>query len=273
MTRRELISVLKKIGSDSPETESSLIVESLFGVSRTVQMAEPDRDYQSKELDSLIVRRKEREPLQYILGKAFFCNEEYLLNRHCLIPRQETEALVLEAARTLPRAGRFADLFCGSGCVGISLACMRKDCTGVGIDISAEALEVAEQNTSLNGCASRISFLQRDLSEDFGINELFDVVTANPPYITSEEMKVLQPEVRFEPRTALDGGKDGLDFYRAMLVHVKSILRPGGLVFCEIGCSQGKTAGAEAEKAGFSCTLIKDLSGRDRIVKLNRKED
>jgi len=245
-----------------------MLIEGLFGVSSAHALADPLRDYPEKELVAALERRALHEPLQYISGKAYFCNETYIVNKNCLIPRADTELLVTEGARLLPEGGRFADLFCGSGCVGISLAAMRGDATGVSVDISPAALELTKKNAELNCVMPRLTFICGDVTRAPLGEEIFDLITANPPYITGEEMRELQPEVCFEPELALYGGEDGLDLYRGMLSACKNNLSPDGYLLCEIGWKQGDAALCAAKAAGFDGEILRDLAGRDRAAKL-----
>ena len=271
MKRHEIAAACRAAGSDAPEQEASLLLSELFGVSPTAALLDRERDYSSAALDAALARRAQHEPIQYILGRAYFCGETYLLNRDCLIPRPDSELLVTESAHRLPPHGRFADLFCGSGCVGISLAAMRKDASGIGIDLSPGAVTMAVQNAALNRVSDRIRFLCADISDAPLGTERFDLITANPPYITDDEMTALSPEVLREPELALRGGKDGLDLFRMMLSRCGGNLTDNGTILCEIGWKQGKSAASAAEHAGFSCTILPDLEGRDRISVL-RKE-
>ena len=138
MTRSELIAALEAAGADNAAAEASILLDGFFGVSASAAMLDRSREYDDAPLLDAIERRKHNEPVQYIVGKAYFCNEVYYLNDSCLIPRADTELLVSEGARLLPKNGRFADLFCGSGCVGISLAAARRDCTGVAMELPTE---------------------------------------------------------------------------------------------------------------------------------------
>ena len=149
MTRREIAAFLKECGSDEPQSEVKVILEELFGVSAAAQMCSPDRDYDSEKLRELLTRRKAREPLQYILGYAYFCSEKYLLNDACLIPRADTELLVSKAAELLPEGAVIADLCTGSGCIAISLLSMRPDIKAVATDISERAVQAAQNNALL----------------------------------------------------------------------------------------------------------------------------
>lgn len=202
------------------------------------------------------------EPLAYILGEWYFYNEVYTVSPACLVPRPETEHLVDELIRRLPQGARFADLCTGSGCIAISTLAARPDLTAVAIDISPDALTLAEENARRNSVAERISFRCGNiLTEDPLGEECFDAIVSNPPYIASDIISTLSPEVQCEPRLALDGGKDGLLFYRRFLSSFRHHLTANGLMLFEIGYDQG-----DALRALASCQILKDYSGNDRVA-------
>ncbi len=271
MTRTELIAALEKAGEEDAASEAAILLDGLFGVSAASALIDRNREYDSAILGGAIERRKNNEPVQYIVGKAYFCNEVYYLNADCLIPRADTELLVLEAARLAPKNGCFADLFCGSGCVGISLASMRGDLGGVGVDISEGALEMAKKNAHVNGVSERVSFIYGDVAAAPLGNAKYDIITANPPYITAEEMCALDPEVLREPHLALYGGEDGLDLFCAMLDSCAANLADGGYILCEIGCRQGEDACRIASEHGFDCKILRDFGGNPRVAKMKRR--
>ena len=271
MTRTELIAALEAAGAADAPSEAAILLDGLFGVSSAAALVDRSREYDADVLAAAIERRKANEPVQYIVGKAYFCNEVYYLNENCLIPRADTELLVLEAARLAPKNARFADLFCGSGCVGISLAAMRSDICGIGVDISDGALEMSRKNAEANGVADRVSFICGDVAKSPLGDEIFDIITANPPYITAEEMRELSPEVLREPHLALYGGEDGLDLYRAMLESCAKNLADGGYLLCEIGFRQGEDAAHVAEKYGFDCEILCDFGGNPRVARLKKR--
>ena len=271
MTRSELIAALDAAGAEDAASEASILLDGLFGISATAALIDRRRDYDTAILNAAIERRKANEPVQYIVGKAYFCNEVYYLNENCLIPRADTELLVCEAARIAPKNARFADLFCGSGCVGISLACMRGDISGVSVDISDGALEMAKRNARENGVADRIGFICGDVAASPLGDERFHLITANPPYITAEEMRDLTPEVLREPHLALYGGEDGLDLFRAMLESCSANLADGGYILCEIGFRQGDDASRVSAEYGFECEILTDFGGNPRIAKMKRR--
>lgn len=206
-------------------------------------------------LEELVSRRKSGEPLQYILGKWEFMGLPFY-TRHCaLIPRQDTETLCEEA---LSIGGKtLLDLCCGTGCIGVSLAKLGGFEVAFG-DISPDCLALARENAALNGVAG--SFVLTDM---FGnISGSYDMICVNPPYIPTSEIASLQAEVKREPRLALDGGADGLDFYRRISRDYAAHLSPGGTLLMEVGAGQAEDVAEMFPKA----EIIKDICGIKRVV-------
>lgn len=216
----------------------------------------------ARVLDAMIVRRLAGEPLQYILGEWELMGLTFAVDARALIPRQDTETLV-EAALARIRACGYRtalDLCCGTGCIGISLAKL----SGVSVmlaDISAAALALARENAAKNGVSA--SFVQTDLFS--AIEERFDLIACNPPYLSEADMASLQREVRFEPALALYGGPDGLDFYRRIRAHYAKHLNPGGTLLLEVGAGQ---AGAVCSMFGNASDVLRDLNGVERVVRI-----
>lgn len=247
---------------------------------------EVDPETEEKYME-LIRKRAERIPLQHITGVQEFMGYTFRVNPHVLIPRQDTETLVTEAAKTIqdtPREklsffeklkGRkewdVLDLCCGSGAVGISLA---KICSNVKVtatDISAEAVETAEANAE--DLRVKVRFLTGDMFEPVK-GRKFDMIVSNPPYIRTNMISILQEEVKdHEPLNALDGGRDGLDFYRTIVEKAADFLKPEGFLLVEIGHDQGEDLRKMLKDSGkySPAVVIKDLPGRDRVVKCKLK--
>ena len=232
----------------------------------------------------VIDRRAAHVPLQYLTHEQNFCGADIYVDERVLIPRQDTEVLVaaaLDLAAMLDGSPALLDLCTGSGCIPIALSRLGDFGSITAADLSADALEVAKMNAEQNG--AQIRFVQSDLfdafrkkTEDGGpasedgseAAERFDLITCNPPYIRSGDMAGLQPEVRDnEPSMALDGGEDGLDFYRRLAAEAGQFLNPGGCVCFEIGFDQAADVTALLENAGFEeVRVLKDLAGLDRVV-------
>ena len=222
---------------------------------------------------SVIDRRAAHVPLQYLTHEQNFCGADIYVDERVLIPRQDTEVLVaaaLDLAAMLDGSPALLDLCTGSGCIPIALSRLGDFGSITAADLSADALEVAKMNAEQNG--AEIRFVQSDLFEAFRKKaeaaERFDLITCNPPYIRSGDMAGLQPEVRDnEPAMALDGGEDGLDFYRRLAEEAGQFLNPGGCVCFEIGFDQAADVSALLENAGFQeVRVLKDLAGLDRVV-------
>lgn len=271
MTYRTVCTQLRAGGIDSPEWEATLLLEKFCQVSRSALLTEPDTEYASPALESALLRRLSHEPLQYILGEWMFYRQTYFVSPGCLIPRADTEVVVEEAVKRLPCGAYFADLCTGSGCIGISTLAERPDTHALGVDLSADALELAQRNAVRNGVADRFRLLRADLlSETLPDIGYPDAILANPPYIRTEVVQTLSPEVLCEPRMALDGGRDGLVFYRALLRLAAHALAPGGFCLFEIGYDQAAELCTLASGAGFSCTVRQDYGGQDRVAYLTR---
>jgi release factor glutamine methyltransferase len=272
MTLRELTDRLTAAGIEGASHEARLLAEHFCGIS-TGSFVLPDALLSDSEgkLEAAVRRRERRYPLQYILGTWGFWRQEYEVSPDCLIPRPDTELLVEYAARHLPRGGRFIDLCTGSGCIAISLLCERPDLSGVAVDLFEDTLSLAERNARRNDVEpDRLTFIRGDvLAGDF-MAELgsFDAIISNPPYITPAVIATLEPELSFEPREALDGGEDGLTFYRRMLTgaEYRYALRSGGCFVFEIGYDQADALRSMAADMGDTCHVHRDLGGQERMA-------
>ena len=216
-----------------------------------------------------------RYPLQYILGEWYFYREKYIVNESCLIPRSDTEILVEKAICELPENASFADLCTGSGCIAVSILANRGDCVASAFEISRDALALARQNAELNGVSGRFHSFEADVLKPILVgaeNEkpIFDAILSNPPYIKTELISCLDEEVKKEPSIALDGGDDGLVFYRAIIKNHSPLLKEKGFIAFEIGYDQGDEIRSLSAMHGFSCEIIKDYGGNDRVAFLRR---
>ncbi len=231
--------------------------EYFLGISREVP-ASQERRYQE-----LIARRGTHVPLQYLTGSQGFMGLSFRVDEQVLIPRQDTEVLVETALSFLEEGMRILDLCTGSGCVLLSLLKLGRRLTGVGVDISSGALKVAEQNC--RELDVRATLLESDLFSR--VSGRFDRIVSNPPYIPSQVVDTLMEEVReHEPRVALDGGEDGLYYYRRIVEQAPAYLAPGGMLFFEVGHDQAEAVCACMEKDFTGIAVGKDLSGLDRVV-------
>ena len=214
---------------------------------------------------ALVARRAKREPLQYLLGSQEFYGLDFLVSPAVLIPRHDTEVLVEEALRRAPAAGSILDIGVGSGCIAVALAKALLEADVRGVEKSSEALALAQKNIERH--AVRVTLFEGSLFEPFP-GERFDLIVSNPPYIPSADLDSLQPEVRdFEPRAALDGGADGLAFYRQIVPEAPAHLDPGGWLMVEVGIGQAEAVTALFASAGFrDIFTAKDPSLIDRVV-------
>ena len=223
-----------------------------------------------EKLTALLERRLCGEPLAYLLGEWDFCGLTLRVTKDVLVPRSDTETVALKAVRLIRDHGftRALDLCCGSGCIGIALMHHTKAQVTLA-DISEEALAVTRENVKTLGFSDRATVLEADaLDEPDPSLEPFDLIVCNPPYISADEMSVLDTEVlAFEPTLALYGGSDGLNFYRSVANYWKSVLKPGGYLVFEIGATQAEEVSAILKRAGYSeIETGRDLSEHDRVV-------
>jgi release factor glutamine methyltransferase len=237
---------LAKRGVESPRLHTELLLAHVLQLPRMKLYLNFERQLTEPELDSLrqlVQRRGQRQPLQHIVGSTSFCGLEIRVNPHVLIPRPETELLAeagwqfLTSFDSQPTAA--LDFGTGSGCIAIALASKCPNTRVVAVDISAEALETARLNARENGVADRVVFRLGSAFTALNPGEKFDLLISNPPYIPSAEIATLAPEVRdHDPRLALDGGADGLDFYRRLAQEAAQFLQPHGKLMVEFGAGQ-----------------------------------
>ncbi len=276
---RQGISDLKKAGVKEAELDARLLLEEVCDTDRTALYAHGERELtvgQEERYLEMIRRRAERIPLQQIIGRTEFMGLTFLVNKDVLCPRQDTEILVEEVLKYLHDGTRILDIGTGSGCILLSLLYYSNYCRGVGADISEKALRVAGDNAaavfrSQPGCAEELFgekavFVKSDLFEN--IEGQFEIIVSNPPYIRRAEIENLMPEVRdHDPYAALDGGEDGLFFYRKITEGAREHLSGGGMLFYEIGYDQGEVVRRIMEDNGFrDIEIVKDFSGLDRVV-------
>lgn len=226
---------------------------------------------QTTDLDALIARAESGEPIQYVIGSVDFRGISVLCDRRALIPRPETELLVDEVLRAVGQSrspfSQIADVCTGTGCVGLALAQELPLAEVTAIDLSTEALALAQENAIRLGLSARFQTVECDLLEGYA-ERSFDWVVSNPPYIVSAICRNLDASVRdYEPHLALDGGEDGLDLIRPLVVQAARVLKPGGGLFIEIGYDQGTAVSQCLVAAGFEqVRVIPDYAGLDRIV-------
>lgn len=263
---------LEQARVDSPVIDARLLLEAATGASRTEIITEPRRPVtaeQAAQLDAYLERRARREPVSRILGRKGFWKIALKVTPDVLSPRPDTEVIVDLALKRFPERTAFdmADLGVGSGAILLSVLAERPAARGLGTDVSVEALAVARENAANLDLDGRAAFLRTSWADGLG-DASFDLVVSNPPYIATEVIETLEPEVRdHEPRLALDGGADGLEAYRALAPEVLRLLRPGGMFAVEIGYDQAAPVrGLFVEAGGEQVEVVRDLSDRDRVV-------
>lgn len=263
---------LAAAGIEEAALDARLLLEYICHTSRHDLLVHGDRvvdDADVKQYLEMIGRRTCHVPLQHLTGSQDFMGLTFQVNDKVLVPRQDTECLVEEVLKELHDGMRILDMCTGSGCILISLLHYSNDCIGVGADISEEALAVAEANAAsilTAGKDTGVAFVHSDLFE--GVEGKFDIIVSNPPYIRSDVIPTLMPEVKeHEPLQALDGKEDGLYFYRRIVAEGRDFLNRGGQLFFEIGYDQAEAVSRLMENAGFQeIRVVKDYAGLDRVV-------
>lgn len=293
--------ILNEAGIEEAALDARLLLESVCGTNRNdllVHGEQPVTAGSEEKYMDWIGKRAGHIPLQQLTGEQDFMGLTFTVNEHVLIPRQDTEILVEEVLKELHDGMRVLDMCTGSGCILISLLHYSNGCEGLGVDLSAEALKVAEQNaqrilgenfsetkdcgvktfetepddaetainTAENETAGKTCFIQSDLFEN--VEGKFEIIVSNPPYIASDEVDKLMPEVRdHEPRMALDGTVDGLEFYRRIIEEAGQHLVSSGMLFFEIGYDQGQAVSELMRQHGYrEVQVVQDYAGLDRVV-------
>ena len=268
MTYRQICKVLRDAGIENAREEASLLLAHFCGVSAAQLLFRMDEDFDQAALAKAVARRAEREPLQYLLGSWEFFGMPFTVSPDCLIPRADTELLVERAIERLPRGAHFADFCTGSGCIAAAVLANRPDTCATLVDAFPKTLALAQKNCQANCVADRATFVLCDLLQPLegAFAQPFDCILSNPPYIPTEVVKGLAPELAHEPQVALDGGTDGLAFYRHFLEQACHVLKPGGFWLFEIGYDQERDIIMLAEQHGFACEVEKDLGGNPRLA-------
>ena len=263
---------LQAAGIEEAALDARLLLEAVCSTDRNdllVHGEQPVAPEAEEKYLNWIRQRAEHIPLQQLTGEQGFMGLTFNVNEHVLIPRQDTEILVEEVLKELHDGMRILDMCTGSGCILLSLLHYSNDCEGLGVDLSAEALEVAGRNVLkvlTPEKAEHAHFLQSDLFEK--VEGKFEIIVSNPPYIASAEVEKLMPEVRdHEPRMALDGTEDGLHFYRRIIEEAGKHLVSSGMLFFEIGYDQGQAVSELMRTEGYcEVQVVQDYAGLDRVV-------
>ena len=268
--------ILEQAGLPDAALDARFLLEEVCGTNLQTLLVFPEKKVTEEEVNqyrAFIQRRKDREPTAMILGEWDFMGLTFRLNKSTLIPEQDTEVLVETALEELKRRGsgeaplRILDLCTGSGCILLSLLHELRNACGLGTDLSEEALEAARENAVRLGLQERAAFRQGDLWEPVG-DERFDLIVSNPPYVPTDVIPTLEPEVRCgEPYAALDGGEDGLVFYRRILKEAAGHLKPSGIIIVESGFDEAAQIAALMQDQKLrGIRTVKDYGGLDRVV-------
>jgi release factor glutamine methyltransferase len=276
-TLAEDAQTLSHSGIDNARLDAEVLMGHVLGMTRGQLLASADfllSEGHLRQYRELLRRRLEREPIAYLTGRREFWSLEFGVLPDVLIPRPETERLVeiaLALARELPQIHSLPvlDIGTGSGAIAVSLAKELPSAVIWATDVSPAALEIARRNATCNGVAERVRFFQGDLFKAIGESAgRFALIVSNPPYIRSAEIDALEPEAsRWEPRGALDGGADGLNFYRRIARQARDYLAPNGAVALEVGADMGKEVSRLFTAGGYTgVAIFQDYAGRDRVV-------
>lgn len=270
--------ILIKAGVADALIDARLLLEEAAQVNKAYLLMHANEELKLSCEDSaedsyfrMIDMRAKRIPLQHIVGYQDFMSLRFKVNNNVLVPRFDTEVLVEEALKHVHDGMRVLDMCTGSGCILVSILKYSNDCCGVGVDISDKALEVAKENADIllsDRTDVDVTFIKSDLFNELNKENKFDVIVSNPPYIQTEVIKTLDSEVKdHDPIIALDGGRDGLDFYRRIIDDAGDYLNPGGVIIFEIGYDEAQEVLNLLGRAGYiNVSVIKDLSGLDRVV-------
>lgn len=278
MTYRELYdkgcTALATAGIEEALLDARLLLEYVCHTDRNALLVHGDREVEQAQEEQYLAyleERAKRIPLQHITGEQDFMGMTFRVNEHVLIPRQDTEILVEEVMREPLDGMHILDMCTGSGCILLSLLHYSNDCIGAGVDVSEEALAVARENAERicglrNDKSTGVKFIRSNLFEN--VTGKYDIIVSNPPYIASDVIPTLMPEVKdHEPMLALDGTEDGLFFYRKIVDESREYLTRGGRLYFEIGYDQADAVSELMRNAGFvDVTVVKDYAGLDRVV-------
>ena len=278
MTLRDLLTegehALQSAGIEDWKMDAWYLMEETLQVTRTRYLMDSGRAVSEEEKTRYleqIDKRASQIPLQHLTGHQEFMGLDFQVSEDVLVPRQDTEVLVEEALKYVHSGMKLLDMCTGSGCILLSIVKLAaelngcKEVTGTGVDLSEKALKIAQENRRTLGMEQTTALLQSDLFEQ--VNGTYDMIVSNPPYIASEVITTLSEEVKdHEPMMALDGGTDGLDFYRIIIEKSPAYLAPKGMLFFEIGYDQGASVSQLMEKNFENIHVIQDLAGLDRVV-------
>lgn len=273
MTLSEIRKRLADAGIENAAGEAEILIEAFTGVTRAHILANGrDADYGDERLTAAVEKRCERYPLQYILGWWEFAGLRFTVNENVLIPRPDTEVTAEAAIKAMPKGGRLLDLCTGSGCIAAAVLAYTENTSGCAVELYPKTAHAAQKNLEALGLADRCRVIIGDAAKDlFAPGEKFDVITANPPYITADEMCELEPELSHEPRAALTDEGDGLSLIRAIIRIYRNHLTEAGCMIIEHGWRQSEAVCGIAKHYGMESAVLKDYGGRERGVILRVK--
>ena len=257
--------------SDYSEQEENFLIEETLNLPKEKLLTKDFSAKEIKRINKVVFLRSKGKPLNKIFKKSYFYNNVFYINNNVLAPRQETEVLVETAINTINNIKKpdinVLDLCCGSGIIGLTIAKNAKNCSVTLSDVSLKALRVARKNTKLLELNKNVKFAKSNLFNNLKEENKFDIILSNPPYIKTSDIKKLDVGVKkYDPKLALDGGKDGLDFYRKISKNCKKFLTKDGCVIVEIGYNQKKDVETLFKENGFKTCCIKDFSKNDRVI-------
>lgn len=262
---------LEKAGIEDYVFEAKQIIKHITGFSSSeilMNYTSKLSEFQRNNLTAIIRQRELRYPLQYIFGEWSFYGRDFYIGPGVLVPRADTETVIEVCLEFLSdkKSPKILDLCAGSGCIGITLAKEKEDCTCLMVEKFPEAMRYAEKNIARNK-ADNAKIIAGDVFEGTGSGEKYDLIVSNPPYVSENEMETVSPETKYEPETALLGGADGLEFYKAITENYKRSLESNGLLVFEVGIGEAEAVKEILKTAGFKKTNTKkDLNGIERVV-------
>jgi release factor glutamine methyltransferase len=272
--RQKVKITVSDIISDESGAVTDMLLSDALGVDRGEMLALLHMDVPENVAEKVaqgVNQLAKGTPVQYILGYCYFYGKRITVGSGCFIPRADTEILVKAACGVIgDNKMTFADICSGSGCISLAIASEKPNSKGYALELSRKALAYTEQNlaTAENVVVKRFDALDEEdyleLVEQSG--EKFDLIVSNPPYIPSEEIPMLDPQVQFEPETALDGGEDGLKYYREIIRNAPIILKDNGTILFEVGIHQAEPVSKMLELNGYSVAVFKDYGKIDRVV-------
>ena len=269
MTYLSLTKQLADLGSDSPQNEAQELIMALTGKKREWCMLNKEIEL-PESINEALDKRRIGIPLQYIIGEAWFYGNRFIVTPDCLIPQPDTEHLVELALSNANRNIAILDLCTGSGCIAISILKENTSAKAVAVDISQPALDIAQKNAFLNGVSDRIKFVKSDVLRD-DLHEFIrtaDIIVSNPPYINTAIIPTLSAEVQHEPHIALDGGADGMIFYRRFLDELVTHMRHDAIMLIEIGYDQSERIAEICQNLNLGCRFHKDFGGNIRVAQI-----